>query len=71
MSVTNGYLTLRAVKSNDSMLIRAIGSQDRFMTTYGYFECRAQLQQSQVNGAPSGATPRLSEGDDPAIYGAK
>jgi beta-glucanase (GH16 family) len=72
MSVDNGYLTLRAVKSNDSMLVCAIGSQDRFMTTYGYFECRAQLQQSPGQwGAFWLQSPRLSEGDDPAIYGAE
>lgn len=72
MSIKNGYLNLHAFKSNDSIFISAIGSQNRFMTTYGYFECRAQLQQSKGQwGAIWLQSPKLSEGDDPSVNGAE
>ncbi len=72
VTIENGYLQLHALKRNDSMLISAVGSQDKFMTTYGYFECRAQLQQSPgVWGAFWLQSPNLSGGDDPAVFGAE
>lgn len=72
VSVDNGYLYLKAIKTNDSILISAVGSQNRFMTTYGYFECRAQLQKSAGQWAAFWLqSPKLSEGDDPAVYGAE
>lgn len=72
VTVENGYLKLHAFKSQDSMVTGAIGSQNRLMTTYGYFECRAQLQQSPgVWGAFWLQSPHLSEGDDPSMYGAE
>ncbi|MCW5926899.1 MAG: glycoside hydrolase family 16 protein [Chitinophagaceae bacterium] len=72
VTVGNGYLNLHALKRNDSMLISAVGTQDRFMTTYGYFECRAQLQRSPgVWGAFWLQSPNLSGGNDPAVYGAE
>ncbi|MBX3255157.1 MAG: glycoside hydrolase family 16 protein [Chitinophagaceae bacterium] len=72
VTVGNGYLTLHAIKRNDSMLISAVGTEGLFMTTYGYFECRAQLQRSPgVWGAFWLQSPNLSRGDDPALYGAE
>ncbi|PVD49410.1 hypothetical protein DC498_25210 [Terrimonas sp.] len=72
VTIGNGYLYLHALKRNDSMLISAVGTENKFMTTYGYFECRAQLQQSPgVWGAFWLQSPKLSGGADPAIYGAE
>lgn len=72
VTIGNGYLKLHAIKRNDSMMIGAVGSQDLFMTTYGYFECRAQLQRSPgVWGAFWLQSPGLSGGDDPAVNGAE
>lgn len=72
VSVNNGYLYLHAIKRNDSMLISAVGTQGLFETTYGYFECKAQLQQSPgVWGAFWLQSPNLSGGTDPAQYGAE
>ncbi|MBX2922058.1 MAG: glycoside hydrolase family 16 protein [Chitinophagaceae bacterium] len=72
VTVGDGYLYLHALKRNDSILISAVGTQNKLMTTYGYFECRAQLQQSPgVWGAFWLQSPKLSGGDDPALYGAE
>ena len=72
ITLKDGLLTLHAFKSNDTTFISAIGSQNKRMDTYGYFECRAQLQQSRGQwGAFWLQSPRLSEGDDPAIDGAE
>jgi len=73
MKVENGKLKLFALKKDDSMLISAVGTQDKFMTKYGYFECRAQLQQSPgVWGAFWLQSPQLSDGDDnPSLFGAE
>ncbi|MEP7258476.1 MAG: glycoside hydrolase family 16 protein [Flavitalea sp.] len=71
-TLKNGFLYLHALKKEDSLLISAVGSQDRFMTTYGYFECRAKLQRSAGEwGAFWLQSPKLSGGDDPAVYGAE
>lgn len=72
VTVGNGYLQLHAIKRNDSMLIGAVGTEQGFMTTYGFFECRAQLQKSPgVWGAFWLQSPNLSGGDNPAVYGAE
>jgi beta-glucanase (GH16 family) len=72
VKVEKGYLKLFALKKGDSMLISAVGTQDKFMTKYGYFECRAQLQQSPgVWGAFWLQSPQLSNGDDPSLFGAE
>lgn len=72
VKVEKGYLKLFALKKGDSMLISAVGTQDKFMTKYGYFECRAQLQQSPgVWGAFWLQSPLLSKGDDPSLFGAE
>ncbi len=72
VTVENGYLTLHALKNNDSLFTGAVGTEHAFMTTYGYFECRAQLQQSRGQwGAFWLQSPKLSEGDDPSRHGAE
>lgn len=68
--VKNGFLELSAFVKNDSIMVGAIGTQDRFMPKYGYFECRAQLQKSQGNWSAFWIqSPSIAEGEDPGIYG--
>ncbi len=72
VKVEDGYLKLSAVKKDDRILLGAVGTQDRFMTRYGFFECRAKLQQSPgVWGAFWIQSTEISKGEDPAIYGAE
>ena len=47
IKVKDGYLELSAFQKEDSILAGAVGTQDLFMTKYGYFECRSQFQKSQ------------------------
>jgi len=70
VSVRNGYLELSAFQRGDSILVGAVGTQGRFMTKYGYFECRAQLQKSQGNWAAFWIqSTEIAKGEDPARYG--
>jgi len=70
ISVKDGFLELAALKKGDSILVGAIGTQDLFMTKYGYFECRAQLQKSQGNWSAFWIqSTGISEGEDPAKFG--
>jgi beta-glucanase (GH16 family) len=72
VKVEDGYLKLYAIKKGDSILISAIGTQGHFMTKYGYFECRAQLQKSTgVWAAFWIQSTDISKGEDPSIYGAE
>ena len=72
VKVDNGVLKLAALKRGDSILISAVGTQGLFMPKYGFYECRAQLQQSPgVWGAFWLQSPKLSEGDDPRVNGAE
>ncbi len=73
VKVEDGYLKLLALKKGDSIFISAVGTQDKFMSKYGYFECRAQLQQSAgVWGAFWLQSPQLSNGDNnPSLFGAE
>lgn len=72
VKVEDGYLKLFALKQGDSLLGSAVGTQDRFMPKYGYFECRAQLQKSQgVWAAFWLQSKKITQGEDPAIYGAE
>ena len=49
-----------------------VGTQDRFMTRYGYFECRAQLQRGGgIWAAFWIQSPSISAGEDPATFGAE
>jgi beta-glucanase (GH16 family) len=72
VKVEDGLLKLSALKRGDSILISAVGTQGLFMPKYGFYECRAQLQQSPgVWGAFWLQSPKLSEGDDPRVNGAE
>lgn len=72
IQVKDGLLNLHALKRNDSILISAVGTQGKFMPQYGYFECKAKLQNSPgVWGAFWLQSPQLSGGTDPKIYGAE
>ncbi len=72
VKVEDGYLKLFALKQGDKMLGSAVGTQGLFMTKYGYYECRAQLQKSPgVWAAFWIQSPKISQGEDPAIYGAE
>jgi len=70
VKVNNGFLELSAFISNDSIKVGAIGTQNRFMTKYGYFECRAQLQKSQGNWSAFWIqSVGIAQGEDPATFG--
>ncbi len=70
VKVKDGYLELLAIKKDDSVLVGAVGTQGRFMTKYGYFECRAQLQKSPGNWAAFWIqSTDIAKGEDPGKYG--
>jgi hypothetical protein len=70
VNVKNGFLELAAFEENDSIKVGAIGTQGKFMTKYGYFECRAQLQKSQGNWSAFWIqSTGISKGEDPAKFG--
>jgi beta-glucanase (GH16 family) len=72
VTVEDGYLKLRALKKDGRILLGAVGTQNRFMTRYGYFECGAQLQKSPgIWAAFWIQSTEISKGQDPAIYGAE
>ena len=72
VKVEDGYLKLFALKQGDSLLGSAVGTQERFMPKYGYYECRAQLQKSKgVWAAFWLQSKKIAQGEDPAIYGAE
>ena len=70
VKINNGFLELSAFVENDSIKTGAVGTQGLFMTTYGYFECRAQLQKSAGNWAAFWIqSPGIAQGEDPAKFG--
>lgn len=72
VKVEDGYLKLFAMKRGDTLLSSAVGTQDLFMSKYGYYECRAQLQKSPgIWGAFWIQSKQISQGQDPAVYGAE
>ncbi len=72
VKVENGYLKLSAFKKDGRILLGAVGTQGHFMTRYGYFECRAELQKSAgIWAAFWIQSPDIAKGEDPAIYGAE
>jgi beta-glucanase (GH16 family) len=72
MKVEDGYLKLYALKKGDKYLSCMVGTQDLFMSKYGYYECRAQLQKSPgIWGAFWIQSKQISQGEDPAVYGAE
>lgn len=73
VKVENGFLKLFALNENDSLFGSAVGTQDLFMSKYGWYECRAQVQKS-----PGGVwaafwiqSTDIAKGEDPAIFGAE
>ncbi len=72
VQVQDGVLNLRALRKDGRILLGAVGTQNHFMTRYGFFECRAQLQKSTgVWGAFWIQSTEIAKGEDPAIYGAE
>ncbi|MDO5572150.1 MAG: glycoside hydrolase family 16 protein [Bacteroidales bacterium] len=72
VAVSDGNLLLMYDIKKDSILGSAVGTGQTFLTKYGYFECRAQLQKSI---GPWSAfwiqSPNISGGEDPSVYGAE
>jgi beta-glucanase (GH16 family) len=72
VNVDGGYLKLSALKKEDRILIGAVGTQNHYMTKYGFFECRAQLQKSPgIWAAFWIQSTEIAKGEDPAIFGAE
>lgn len=72
VKVEGGFLTLSALKKDGRILLGAVGTQNRFMARYGYFECRAKLQKSPgVWAAFWIQSPHIAQGEDPAKFGAE
>lgn len=72
VKVKNGMLELHAFERNDTTYISAVGTQGLYMTKYGYFECRAQLQKSSgIWSAFWIQSPDIAKGEDPSVYGAE
>ncbi len=72
VKVENGFLRLSAFVKDDKIQISAVGTQNHFMTRYGYFECRAQLQKSPgVWAAFWIQSSEIAKGEDPAKFGAE
>jgi beta-glucanase (GH16 family) len=70
VEVKDGVLKLHAFIENDSLKVGAVGTQGHFETTFGYFECRAQLQGSTGNWAAFWIqSAGISKGEDPAKFG--
>jgi len=70
VAVEDGFLKITAFEKNGTILTGAVGTQGRFETTYGYFECRAQLQKSPGNWAAFWIqSPGIAKGEDPGKYG--
>lgn len=70
VEVEDGFLKLYALRNGDSILSGAVGTQKHFCPRYGYFECRAQLQESiGVWAAFWIQSALISQGADPAKFG--
>ncbi len=68
--VGDGFLKLLAFVENDSLKVGAVGTLGRFETTFGYFECRAQLPKTTGNWAAFWIqSPGIAQGEDPAKFG--
>ena len=70
VKVNDGKLLLMYDIKKDSILASAVGTHETFNTTYGYFECRARLQNCIGPWAAFWMqSPLISKGEDPAKYG--
>lgn len=73
VKVENGLLKLFALSKNDTLFGSAVGTQGKFISKYGWYECRAQVQKS-----PGGVwaafwiqSTEIAKGEDPAKFGAE
>ncbi len=73
VKVEGGLLKLFALNENDTLFGSAVGTQGLFMSKYGWYECRAQVQKS-----PGGVwsafwiqSAEIAKGEDPAKFGAE
>ncbi|WP_418892537.1 family 16 glycosylhydrolase [Limibacterium fermenti] len=72
VKVSDGDLLLMYDIKKDSIMAGAVGTQDTYQTTYGYFECRARMQKSQGPWAAFWLqSPQISKGEDPGKFGAE
>ncbi len=72
LSVKDGVLHISAFMKNDTLHTGIVETKGKFSTTYGYFECRAKMQQSKgIWSAFWLQSPKISEGEDPAVFGAE
>ena len=72
VKVEHGYLKLGAIKKDGRILLGAVGTQNLFMSRYGFYECRAQLQkQGGIWSAFWIQSPDIAKGEDPGSYGAE
>ncbi len=70
VEVKDGYLHLYAFVENDSLKVGIVGTQGRFETTYGYFECRARLPKTTGPWAAFWIqSPKIAQGEDPGKFG--
>ncbi len=72
VQVKDGNLMLIYDIKGDSICAGAIGTDVTFASTYGYYECRARLQQSKGPWAAFWLqSPLVAQGEDPATFGAE
>lgn len=72
ISVGDGCLTLKAFEKDGEILVGMVGTDGLYMTRYGFFECRAQLQRGGgIWAAFWMQSPLISQGEDPAKFGAE
>lgn len=72
VKVEKGCLNLYALQKGDSILAGAVGTVRHFNPKYGYFECRAQLQESiGVWAAFWIQSSKISQGEDPSKFGSE
>jgi len=73
IKVENGCVKLYALQKGDTLLGSAIGTQGLFMSKFGYYECRAQVQKSLAGvwAAFWIQSAKIAQGEDPAVYGAE
>jgi len=70
LEIKDGKLIIKAFMENDSLKVSAVGTQGLFDTTYGYFECKAQLPKTTGNWAAFWVqSPDISSGEDPGKFG--
>lgn len=73
VKVEDGKLLLMYdIQGGDSIMAGVIGTQETYMTKYGYYECRAKMQRGTGPWAAFWMqSPGISDGEDPGEYGAE